>query len=572
MISNPIKSFKSKKYPLGDISQNFGENPELYMVVCKMKSHNGIDIVAPWYTPLYAVESGTVCEVKTDPSGYGMHLRFLTGDSKDTKTIFHEWTYGHLANIDVKVGDKIVVGQKIANMGNCFDKETEILTNEGWKYFKDLNKKELVATLNPQNGEIEYHKPTAYIKKIEPKIWKYRNYHSLDFAVTGNHTMYVELQDGKMHFKNFDELPKYSMVKQTGGIWTGIEQDNYIIPERLNGINAFKTTIKEPIVVDMDTWLGFLGWFITDGSICNDSSVRITQSFNNQHKRKIIEDILDLMPFTIKSYQEDYIINSKQLVDCLKKTCPNKDIPDYIFNLSSRQIRIFLDSFWLGDGWKHKTTKYYITPKKESADDLQELIMKCGGYAVIQKRDPTLVNRKQPAMIGKQEVISVKPYYIVTEGQHRMAMIRKDEATLEDYNDFAYCITVENHIIYVRRNGRPMWCGNTGFVVSDINASGFWVKGSNKYSGTHLHLTCREFKYSKKGWSYYPNTPKIEILNYNNGWNGAMDFVNMFPLNSWEGDVEIKKRELEALPKIDLNNEDNWNMFLKILKWLRFNS
>jgi len=229
MISNPIKSYRNEKYPAGDVTQWFGENPELYMVVCKMKSHNGIDIVAPWYTPLYAVESGTVCEVKTDPSGYGMHLRFLTGD-KTSKEVQREWTYGHLANIDVKVGDKIVVGQKIANMGN------------------------------------------------------------------------------------------------------------------------------------------------------------------------------------------------------------------------------------------------------------------------------------------------------------------------------------------------------TGFVVSDINASGFWVKGSNKYSGTHLHLTCREFKYSKKGWSYYPNTPKVEILNYNNGWNGAMDFVNMFPLNSWEGDVEIKKRELEALPKIDLNNEDNWNMFLKILKWLRFNS
>ena len=110
--------------------------------------------------------------------------------------------------------------------------------------------------------------------------------------------------------------------------------------------------------------------------------------------------------------------------------------------------------------------------------------------------------------------------------------------------------------------------GNTGFVVSDINALGFWVKGSNKYAGTHLHLTCREFKYDKKGWSYYPNTPKITVLNYNNGWNGAIDFVNMFPLNSWEGDVEIKKRELEA-PKIDWNTPENFSILLKILQILR---
>ena len=110
MISNPIKKYINKKYPNGQISQGFGENPALYMAAIGMKSHNGIDIVAPHGTPLYAVESGKVVEVKTDTSGYGMHIRFLT-DSK-------EWTYGHLSKILVKGGEEIKVGQKIAEMGN----------------------------------------------------------------------------------------------------------------------------------------------------------------------------------------------------------------------------------------------------------------------------------------------------------------------------------------------------------------------------------------------------------------------------------------------------------------------
>jgi murein DD-endopeptidase MepM/ murein hydrolase activator NlpD len=118
MISNPIKGFKNKKYPKGQVSQWFGENGALYLSVkdsngvsILTKGHNGIDIISPWGTPLYAVESGTVCEVKTDPSGYGMHIRFLTETG-------NEWTYGHLSDIFVKIGDKITVGQKIANMGN----------------------------------------------------------------------------------------------------------------------------------------------------------------------------------------------------------------------------------------------------------------------------------------------------------------------------------------------------------------------------------------------------------------------------------------------------------------------
>jgi hypothetical protein len=116
MLSNPIKGFKNKKYPQGQISQGFSENAAMYMAAIGMKSHNGVDIVAPWGTPLYAVESGTVCEVKTDPSGYGMHVRFLSDVGPDKTG--NEWTYGHLSSIDVKIGDVIKVGQKIANMGN----------------------------------------------------------------------------------------------------------------------------------------------------------------------------------------------------------------------------------------------------------------------------------------------------------------------------------------------------------------------------------------------------------------------------------------------------------------------
>lgn len=119
-ICNPIKGFKNFYSPKGHVTQYLFENVELYhaAVPSLTNGHNGIDIVAPWGTPMYAVEDGVICEVKTNPSGYGMHVRFITGDPKDTKTIFHEWTYGHCSDIFVKVGDAVKAGQKIANMGN----------------------------------------------------------------------------------------------------------------------------------------------------------------------------------------------------------------------------------------------------------------------------------------------------------------------------------------------------------------------------------------------------------------------------------------------------------------------
>jgi murein DD-endopeptidase MepM/ murein hydrolase activator NlpD len=110
----PIDNFSIGLFPKGSITQFFGENPKLYASL-GLKSHNGLDIVAPHGSPLYAVEAGTVVEVKDTPEGYGRHLRFITVSRNG---VCNEWTYGHCDKIFVKQGDKVTAGQHIANMGN----------------------------------------------------------------------------------------------------------------------------------------------------------------------------------------------------------------------------------------------------------------------------------------------------------------------------------------------------------------------------------------------------------------------------------------------------------------------
>lgn len=111
-IYPPIKNFKAELYPKGSVTQWFGENPALYKQRMGLDGHNGIDIVAPWGTPLFAVEGGIVAETKDTPEGYGKHLRILSEDSNS------EWTYGHNSENLVKVGDIVRAGDHIANMGN----------------------------------------------------------------------------------------------------------------------------------------------------------------------------------------------------------------------------------------------------------------------------------------------------------------------------------------------------------------------------------------------------------------------------------------------------------------------
>lgn len=130
-MKDPIKGFKNALYPEGSITQYFGKNKELYFkAVCYpsfdgyknfgeqycLEGHNGVDIVAPWGTPICAVESGKIVDVKESEDGYGKHIRILCS-IKDSN-LMREWAYGHLSKIDIKLGDFVEEGTQIGLMGN----------------------------------------------------------------------------------------------------------------------------------------------------------------------------------------------------------------------------------------------------------------------------------------------------------------------------------------------------------------------------------------------------------------------------------------------------------------------
>ena len=113
---NPIKGMKPEMFPKGDVTQIFGVNKALYAFM-GMEGHNGVDYVRPHGEPMFAIEDGTVINVKFDPKGFGKHVRILS-DTKDSKGYQREWTYGHCDVILVVVGSKVTAGQQVATMGN----------------------------------------------------------------------------------------------------------------------------------------------------------------------------------------------------------------------------------------------------------------------------------------------------------------------------------------------------------------------------------------------------------------------------------------------------------------------
>ena len=42
-----------------------------------------------------------------------------------------------------------------------------------------------------------------------------------------------------------------------------------------------------------------------------------------------------------------------------------------------------------------------------------------------------------------------------------------------DYDGMVYCVEVPNHVIYVRREGKPVWCGNSGRIPLLASMKGY---------------------------------------------------------------------------------------------------
>ncbi|MBU5558066.1 MAG: hypothetical protein KQA33_03290, partial [Candidatus Aenigmarchaeota archaeon] len=363
------------------------------------------------------------------------------------------------------------IGPSTGEMG-CYDKQTEVLTRDGWKFFRDVTPDDEFATI--RDGRIEYQKPLSIVQySHHNKLVQIRN-RDVDLMVTLNHNMYgIEANrfrrgERKCIFTQAKDMP-YQFVAPMTGIWQGVERQSFVIPsiEILhrdgNRIMAHKT--KE-IVLDCDIWVAFMGIYLAEGSISGNYKVEISQRAGA--RAELIGELLARMPFKFKYDGKSFYCYSKQLHSYLVQFggAQDKFVPQFIKELTPRQIDIFLKWFCLGDGSVQKGGfRIFYTSSKRLADDIQELLLKIGHVGLIKCR-----LRKPKTFMVNHWADSSKPVYeIIERVQKTWAWLDKRDRKVVDYSGKVYCVTVPNHTLYVRRNGKPIWCGNTSMFWSGPN-------------------------------------------------------------------------------------------------------
>lgn len=426
----------------------------------------------------------------------------------------------------------------------CFSKDTEILTDKGFKLFKDLDKTEKVATLNPDTFELEYQKPINYIAyKYNDSMYKAKNSH-MDMLLTPNHNIFsrngAKRNKSKYEFTQPIEIFGQHRTYIRGAKWTGEEPEYFILPSvRILGGGRYwyaRKTKTGKLKIKVKDWVKFLAWYLAEGccSFYKDknkgTSYKVKIYQNSGTKSDGIKALLEKLPFNFylgktKKRTPAFVINSKQLYEFLKQFGKSyqKFIPDFIKELSPRLLRIFIETYALGDGRIRNGAIEITTNSTRMRDDLQEIGLKAG-YATVYYSDnshSSSFNQNHTIWrigFSRRTEFAFNQSKNEKDNKYNLARGEKYNLTTEekwvDYNDFVYCVEVPKyHTLFVRRNGKTLWSGNSRSGTSLANAL---VMISSK----------SDILYQKLGIVFDPQKP--------------IDFVNiMHQLHDIVGDTAI---------------------------------
>lgn len=349
---------------------------------------------------------------------------------------------------------------------DCLKKDTEVLTDSGWKLIKDCTTKDLVYSMNTENMETLFMPVTKLHKVYAPQLYEFKS-KSVDISCTPNHKLLLEKKykvkntrifvdnnkdkpywkqsNGQRYFRRADEVykQKHDFIPLTSNYIGGLQ------PKKIYGFKA-------------EDFMEFLGWFVSEGyhsGKTGDRRIGICQSkAANPQKWKEIKEMLLRMKLNVTYNSGSFNFGVTQLPKKMFEElwslgkAHEKYIPQKYLNYSEILLNYLFNALISGDGCvierPGKTDKIsYFTVSKRLADNFQELTQKCGFKATISKTH--YINGKW------------RDLYRINVGFKTKAQVACLDKNIVDYNDYAYCVTTPYHSLYIRRNGIACWVGNT---------------------------------------------------------------------------------------------------------------
>lgn len=397
----------------------------------------------------------------------------------------------------------------------CFDEETEVLTNLGFKKIhelleetEDLNtdpnnvvgttegsskllrlKKDVqIGCFDPESEGLEFHYPNeTHMTHYSGEMLHFKG-EKVDVCVTPNHKMWVKTKN-----KNYDKqiakslLDKKTTYKLKSNVkWKGKE------------ISHVKILGKK---IPTDLYLKILGYLASEGCLYKnfeneryDATIIMSQltskkSYNEMHEAfNAFADFIgkkcsNLIKKVGSGFSKDTPkekwecrIHGKELVNHFieelgqdgKSDSYNKKLPRWVFDLSANQIMVLLNALLDGDGsrvsskYSEETQSFrYSTVSKRLADDVYELAFKCGfspNINVSKRKDRDF---KEYTVLWSNTNYGNEPLVYTSKSRYGAKIEPKN------YEGIVWCFDVPTGLFVTRRNNKVTIQGNSKFAQAD---------------------------------------------------------------------------------------------------------
>lgn len=324
----------------------------------------------------------------------------------------------------------------------CYSSDTQVLTNEGWKYFYELNKTEKVLQWDKDNDKLSWIKPLNYFEyNIDDELILLQNRHT-EQLITKNHKVVCDIKkDHKQYHNKYDYIEAQKILKSD---FVKLPLASYYY-----GSLHYK-------------YAYIIGWFLTDAWIHKDGKAVCFSQSKKDKLVKLKNELERLKEKGLCKYSE-YIRKSKKenqqeehsfyvtgkIANYLINEFPNREFKEEFIELDKESKDKLLEGLIDGDGSSRENSySHTFWSKKDFRNNILSAMLTTMGYR----------NYISYSEGHKGVVFNTKHQTTEIQYKHKKENVK--------YSGKVYCLQTETGAFVVRRKGKPFISGNSGFPKS----------------------------------------------------------------------------------------------------------
>lgn len=323
---------------------------------------------------------------------------------------------------------------------SCFSGDTEILTEDGFVEFEMYDGITPVAQYNIETQEISYVDPLDFRMIPNQKVCVFEN-ENTSLKLTPNHECIIQVQNGKKYMKKvpFEELAGHGQSKYA---WVNAGYYKY-----------------EKCWFIKDDMTRLVACFVADGSY-SESKTQIRFGFTKKRKIERFRNMVDRLGvdydekvqgklkvtyFTISDF--DYVCNMKRYCTADKTLLKPA--------MTELNPLVYLEEASHWDGHVNHTNLITVSSTNRSTlDSMQIMAVQSGVRARLYK--------------VKDERDNVSDTWTLSYNLNKKPLSRFESKDIDlrthhNTNHNVYCVTVPEHNIVIRHNGKVSIQGNCNF-------------------------------------------------------------------------------------------------------------